>query len=444
MSVFVKAYEEFAELNKASKIWVAYSGGVDSHVLLHSLQQYLIENSINTNVSAIHVNHGLNKKANEWQQHAIDVCNKLNVPIVCESIHVNVTSSVENSAREKRYEVYSKYLQENDILLMAHHLDDQAETLLFRVLRGTGNRGLQGIPKVRSLAKGTVIRPLLSIAKKQILEYASFFKLSWIEDNTNSESKYSRNYIRNQIFPVVKEKWPDYLRSFARLAENSSQSCEILEEIAKQDLDGVRIESAILPLDSISHLSENRKQNAISYFIQQLGYSQPSRSHFKELQKTFLVKGRSAQHVLQLGDYEIRKYQNNLFFLKKIEHVKMKNRVLPFSAGNIIRINDVSRLVITSEQRNGLLIDKISDFSIRFRKGGEKILSDDGSMHMSLKKMFNQWQVPPWRRDITPLICNRDEIVCIPEYYINPRYLADTHAGLSISWELDDGSTMLV
>ncbi|MEM7019036.1 MAG: tRNA lysidine(34) synthetase TilS [Pseudomonadota bacterium] len=212
---------------------VAYSGGIDSHVLLHLLKT----SSPRSIISAVHIHHGLQSNADGWAQHCEDVCQNLDIP--CQVIRVNVSqdkgASLEESARKARYVAFADLLDPNEILCMAHHADDQAETVLLRMLKGAGPNGLAGMPATRQLGNGWLWRPLLTQPRETLVAYANQHKLRWIEDTSNTDTRFDRNFLRQNILPTLKERWPGLLQTFNRTAAHQQQTSEMLKQLGELD-----------------------------------------------------------------------------------------------------------------------------------------------------------------------------------------------------------------
>ena len=215
--------EALSQFSKPRAFVVALSGGTDSSVLLHALTQ--LRDSLATPVKAIHVNHNLQSDAPRWAEDCKEICERWNVPF--ESLKVAVDlgrDSLEAAAREARYAGLASALEPGEILLTAHHRSDQAETLLLRLLRGTGVHGLKGIPRIRPLGKGHVARPLLNLSKSDILSYADAFKLKSCQDPSNADTTLDRNYLRHTVLPLLESRWPGYEQTLTRTAQLAAES----------------------------------------------------------------------------------------------------------------------------------------------------------------------------------------------------------------------------
>ena len=216
---------------------VALSGGMDSIVLLHSLASLVSQSSGLPPVSAIHVNHQLHPEADAWQAHCDRVCASLGVPLQHSVVSVDgAGEGIEAAARRARYAVFEDSLGEGDVLFMAHHQDDQVETLLLRLLRGAGLSGLGGMPERRPLGAGQLYRPFLGLPRSMLADYAAEQKLDWVDDPSNADSQFDRNYLRAQVIPAVAQRWPGYRQTISRAAANLAEAQALLTQLAPSPL----------------------------------------------------------------------------------------------------------------------------------------------------------------------------------------------------------------
>lgn len=226
------------------KIFVAYSGGLDSHVLLHILAK-LTCNRKNTELTAIHIDHGVNPKAKLWVKHCQGVCKRLRVNFITHCIKLKQEAanihSPEELLRNLRYEIFSKLLPTGGCLLTAHHANDQAETLLLQLFRGAGPKGLAAMPKHCKFAQGCLVRPFLDIERTVLWQYACKHRLKWIEDDSNTNVRFDRNFIRHKLLPVVLARWPKVITTLNRAAHHCAEANELLEVLGVSDLQAVKI-----------------------------------------------------------------------------------------------------------------------------------------------------------------------------------------------------------
>lgn len=230
-----KLLQALAPWRSAPAWHIAFSGGLDSTVLLH-----LLANLANTDtlppLGAVHVHHGLQTAADAWPAHCQSICDNLGVPLRVMRVQVQPGASLERAARDARYQAFIEVTGAGQVLLTGQHRDDQAETLLFRLLRGAGVRGLSAMPAQRPLAAGYLVRPLLEVSRAELEAYAEEYQLEWIEDPSNADSRFSRNYLRHRVLPTLTERWPQAVSSLARTAEHLSEAQGLLGELAVMDL----------------------------------------------------------------------------------------------------------------------------------------------------------------------------------------------------------------
>lgn len=224
--------QALSDATSSQKIFLGFSGGLDSSVLLHALWQ------LDFKPTLIHINHGLSPQANDWALHAKTVAKQYQLP--CEVFTLNdqpaLGESIEAWAREARYKIFSSLIQKEDWLLLAHHLDDQAETFFLQLLRGAGPKGLSSMASHHPFGSGFLIRPLLSLSRKEIQAYADQQKLTWISDESNEQIKFKRNFLRHHIFPALKEHFPGCLSTIARSARLCADESEVLNELLQEKL----------------------------------------------------------------------------------------------------------------------------------------------------------------------------------------------------------------
>jgi len=205
-----------SKLRCVNTLWVGYSGGVDSHALLHLVATSNVKTAYLTKV--IHVNHGISVHAHEWEAHCKNVCETLGLELITvrSTVEKDKGDSLEAKARECRYGAFESVFEKNDVMLTAHHQDDQAETLLLQLFRGAGPKGLSSMPSIRALAGGHLVRPLLNVTRDDIERYAQYHKLQYIVDDSNKDTTFDRNYIRHQVMPMIKDRWPSAAKALKR------------------------------------------------------------------------------------------------------------------------------------------------------------------------------------------------------------------------------------
>ncbi len=415
-------------LKSSQRFLVAYSGGLDSHVLLHSLAA-LFPQQTHERLYAIHINHGWNPKAEEWGDHCQKICQQLNIP--CQIIKIDAQAkngeSAEAYAREARYAAFAKALSPGDYLLTAHHQDDQAETLLLQLLRGAGVKGLASMPVIGPFARGHHLRPLLEFSRAQLEAYAERHQLQWIEDESNMDLRFDRNYIRQQLMPVIKQRWPAANKTIARAAEHCAQASELLDILAAEDfksLPGGRPNT--LSMKSLLHLSDNRRSNVLRYWFHQQGLAMPTKAQMLQIEKDVLHCSIDADPVVKWGDAEIRYYQDDLYVFKTAAAKKIPTTPLLWDLQQPLAIPDIGILSAIQKQGAGIRCNALinAQITVRFRAGGERFHPVGRQGSHPLKKLLQEWHIPTWERDYVPLIYCNDELIAVVGYAIGAAWIA--------------------
>ncbi len=413
--------ESLSPLLENQKLIVAYSGGLDSHVLLHALSR-LRHHGLKQSILAVHIDHGLQDESAQWAQHCEAVAYELHIPIKCQQVVVDQQKglSLEAAARAARYLALASYLSEQDVLLTAHHENDQAETLMLQLLRGAGPKGLAAMPLKKSFSRGWHVRPLLFVSKQGFLQYARQNKLEWIEDPSNQLDKFDRNFWRNKVNPVIQQRWPSQAKTLCRAARLQAETVGLLDEVAAEDL--ARVENnqlGTLVIEKLKGLSEARMKNCLRYWIKQSGLPAPSEIKLNTLCGQMLTAKQDAQPSVTWGGGEIRRYQGELYAMEPLAEFDHKQVVAWADTSKPLLIAGLkTSLSINLLKAEGLWIAKDRPISIRFRQGGEVIKPAGRGIQKDLKKLFQEWGVPPWERARVPLIYFGEELVAVYKFTI--------------------------
>ena len=299
------------------QLWITYSGGVDSHVLLHAIAQLHSQLSP-IQLRAVHIHHGLNEQADDWATHCFKVCQQLNVP--CDVLKVKIIKqtrqSLEALARQARYNAIKKIINDGDVALTAQHADDQAETLLLQLLRGAGAAGLSAMPQLASLGRGWLMRPLLNFTQADLLNYAEYHQLKWIEDSSNQNIHFDRNFLRHQVIPVLKNRWESMTPVLNRVAQHQAETTILLMELAQQDYVSCRgIQASQLHLPTLQLLSIARQRNLIRFWIKQSNLPTPTTVQLEHILVNVIAAQNDRQPVVKWQGGEVRRYQDHLYVL---------------------------------------------------------------------------------------------------------------------------------
>lgn len=410
---------------------IAFSGGLDSTVLLHLLA-HLVKTESLPPLCAVHIHHGLQAAADAWPQHCQSICDALGVPLLIERVKVQPGASLERAARDARYAVFSSLTQANDVLLTGQHRDDQAETLLFRLLRGAGVRGLSGMPAQRPVGQGTLIRPLLDISRAELEEFAQAHQLRWIEDPSNQDRQFSRNYLRHQVMPLLSARWPQAQASMARSAAHLREAQGLLDELAQIDLaqaatahDYAWLGLPSLELAPLAALSAARQRNAISHWLEPFTQL-PDSDHWSGW--TDLCKAApDASPVWRLAEGELRRGAGRVWWLSGNwlrAPVIGADWQVPSSA---LRLADNGRVMFSGQTPCGPL-------RIAYRQGGEVMhLADRG--HRDLKRLLNERAVPGFVRGRLPLLFRGDKLLAVANL---PGLDGNGQDGWQLHWQPTD------
>lgn len=392
-------------------LWVGFSGGLDSQVLLHFLSHYFWKNDTEKNyhLKAIHINHQLLAESTQWEKHCSKICRDLHIPL--KIIRVNIIKkpgeSLEAKARDARYAVFKKTLKKNDILLTAHHQDDQAETFLYQLLRGAGLRGVSAMPQISILEKGFLVRPLLDFSRNDLKNYAEYHQLNWIEDPSNQDERFDRNYLRKSVLPVLKNRWTNTDKIFARFAKHCAEQEKLLMILAQKDYEACHGEYPnTLLISKFILLDKARQKNILRYFIEKLNFSLPSEKILTEILKICKAKN-DKNPVISWQNTECRRYRNNLFILSPI-----KQRQPELSDEEKIWCDKNLSFNIESHRPK----NTGKNIIITYRKGGEKFKPLNSKHTRTLKNLFQEWKIPIWLRDKIPLIYYDNKLVAIVGY----------------------------
>lgn len=440
-------------IETSHSVSIALSGGIDSVVLLHLCLQHYKSGHLK-NIKAIHVNHNLSGHAEAWENFCQKLCEQWSVPFFIQHVTLSDRAGigVERAAREARYQAFKNHLQEGECLLLAHHQDDQAETMLFRALRGGDPYSLSAIPKQRLLGKGFLFRPLLKESRKAIEYYAHTHELSWVEDDSNSQLHYDRNFIRQRIMPVISTRWPHAAKGLAEAASQCQTSQRLLNEIAVKDLQHVaqRItlpllgETTGLHCTALQKLQEDHQINLLKYWFRSKNLPIPSKHCLYRIITEILTAASDKLPSVNCYGLEVKRYQQWLLLDDMQTYPSIAPTPLELTPGQIPLSTDGSVLNITcSHEEHGISTDltHIEVLSRPYASNIPAFAIPGRTGRKSLKKWLNEFKVPPWIRDSLPLLVYENQLVAIPGLLTNVRFSAeDGAASWQVKWQLTDHS----
>ncbi len=430
--------EHFTQ-HPCDKIVIAYSGGVDSHVLLHSLALARHAWTPFPDLQAVHIHHGLNTEADQWQNHCQRVCSELSV--CYESVQVRVDQepgvSLEAEARRSRYQALAPFIDKNTVLVTAQHQDDQAETLLLQLIRGSGIDGLSAMPKSSAFSQGWQCRPLLAVSKQEIIAYAKENGLQWVEDSSNHDRKHARNYLRHEVMPLLSKRWPSVHKTLSRSAQHCADSAALIERLIQPLYDkAFDAQHKTLSIQALEALPSQERNAVLRFFIQSLGFLQPSTQKLAEIQRQLLQARDDANPTVQWSCCEMRRYRDRLYLMSCLVQHDVSQRIDWELTQKSINIEPLGQLILQQGEDTGLDSNKLKGqkLSIRFRQGGEKIKLAGREGHHDLKKLFQECGVAPWLRDRLPLIYVGEVLAMAVGIGINADFFVSKN-GLKIQWQ---------
>lgn len=403
--------------------YVGFSGGLDSTVLLHALATHYPQP---LPIKAIHVHHGLSPNASDWQAHCQRFCDALGIPLIVRHVQVDPRANVEAAARQARYQAFYSVMDKNDSLVLAHHRDDQAETLLLQLCRGAGIDGMSAMPSIKSLANGDLLRPLLGHSRQALEAYAHKHQLQWVDDESNQESTFSRNYLRHQIIPLLEAKWPQVMANLSRTASHCQQARLNLDALAKMDCESLQVPQDQLSLVSVRHLDPARLANVLRVWLRQNQHQPPTESILNQLIDDMVLARGDATPLVQWGDTIVRRYQQILYVTHQQEAVSLKACEWPLFPSPLSL--DTARLLQASPHTEGLCIPEGAHIEVRFRQGGEMFYWHGQTK--TLKKLLQEWNIPPWQRDHIPLVYVNGQLAVVVGQAVSDHYFAKGDAGL--------------
>lgn len=427
-----------SKIGNFQKVLIGFSGGVDSTVLLHALYQIKIHRLSSLEIRAIHIHHGLNNKADEWERHCNSLCEQWNIPFICQHVIVDPSNSgVEAAAREARYQAYRDELTHNEIILTAQHLDDQAETFMLALKRGSGPAGLSSMPESMmfnaTVGQTWLLRPLLAISRRDLEIYADENKLIWVEDDSNQDDRYDRNFLRLHVMPVFAHRWPHFAGAISRSASLCAEQESLLDELLKEALDDMMDFRGGLFIDSLQDCSTAKRNALLRRWV---GLHQLPMPPFNQLQRIWqeiALARQDAEPVCQLGNVDIRRYQGALWIVRRINSLLglqfawhyPQSFILPESLGRLeVMVNE------------GQIRPPSSTEKVTVRFGLQGTLKIVGRMHSrSSKKIWQELGISPWMRERTPLIYYDEKLITAIGCFITPEGTVDDgQLGIAFHW----------
>ncbi|MGD9889103.1 MAG: tRNA lysidine(34) synthetase TilS [Halothiobacillaceae bacterium] len=417
------------------RLWVAFSGGLDSTVLLHSLVALQQVGQLG-DVQGVHVHHGLQDDADAWAEHALQVGGRLGVPMRVVRVNVNFTAGqgVEAAARTARYAALAADMQAGDVLLTAHHQDDQAETFVLQLMRGAGVRGLAAMPMLQPLSvqncEAWHLRPLLGVSRSQLEQLAVKMGLDWVVDPSNADTHLARNFVRHELMPSMQRHWPQATQTLARCAGRMASTEGLLLDLARLDLEALRGENAdCLCVEGLLRLSSPRMHNAVRAWLLELGMPAPPEARLHELSRVLTARV-DAMPMLAWPGGVLRRWRGHLYALPAAEGVADKAALAwhgcDWSLQQPLAIPELGVCLHASyEVGRGLSAERVPQ-GVYVCVRNELSLPPTAS-RAALGKRLQDLGVAPWLRARLPLIFLGNNLLQISELWQSLAFCAQEH-----------------
>jgi len=415
---------------------VAFSGGLDSSVLLHALRSQAAGRAIR----AVHIDHGLHPDSASWSSTCESICAALGIAFKALRVEVDLDSGkgLEAAARAARYAAFAGELRPGEVLLTAHHQRDQLETMLLQLFRGAGVHGLAAMP-VYAARDIRLLRPLLGVSAAAIAAYGEEAGLAWIDDPSNNELGLDRNYLRHEVLPLLTGRWSAVERSVERSARLCAEAAELIDELAAVDLRGM-LDGNRLNLAALTRLTGPRQRNALRAALRRCGLGVPSEKQLLGALAVLTAARPDAQPEAAWPGVRIRRYRDALWlFSEDLDPgvLPANDAVYSWELGSVLDLGAVrGKLVAAPATGSGIAARHCRNgLSVRFRRGGEKLRTSRNGATRQLKNLLQESGIVPWMRSHIPLIYAGEDLVAVANIWVNQDFAAaDNEPGFAVAW----------
>ena len=405
-----------------AKLTLGLSGGLDSVVLLEALRR--LAGPLGFRLSCLHVDHNISPNARRWAAFCARLCQRRGIEFAQQQVDPapHRAEGLEAAARRVRYEVYASQ-PHADFIVLAQHQDDQAETLLLQLLRGAGVKGGAAMPLVRAQRAGAreaarapaILRPMLALTRAQIEDYARARWLAWVDDESNADTRYDRNFLRHRVLPVIGRAFPAYRTTLARAARHLGEAALLLDQLAEADAKRA-LKRGSLALAALQRLGDARAKNLLRWLLSQSGAAAPEADRLQEgLRQLFQARDDAAVHVA-LGERELRRYAGCAYLLPALPQPPADLN-LAWDGSRIWPVPQLGGTLVLARRRGAGIAcarERETGLSLRLRRGGEKLRLRANGPTRSLKNLLQEARLPPWERERLPLLYCGDTLVAVP------------------------------
>lgn len=407
------------KVSQHQELLIAYSGGIDSTVLLHALmvlrQQYLP----NLKINAIYIHHGISENADNWAKHCQQQCLNWQIPCVVEKVSLLLEQgNIEEQARNARYSAMRKHLTAGMVLCTAQHQDDQSETFLLALKRGSGPAGLSAMAEQSQLNNISLLRPLLTITRQQIEQYAQSYQLSWVEDESNQDDHYDRNFLRLNVLPILNNRWPHFNQMVARSASLCQEQQQLLDELLTDTFKQMIDEQHSLAVEPLFAFSDVKRNALLRMWFKSHKISMPSRQQLENIWQTVILAKEDSNPIFLLHDKQIRRYQHRLYLLPQYQDLQSINLNWDLQQPLIFPDGLGCLSIATTDIMTGCRLPQANEIvSVRFQAQGVlNIVGRRGSRQ--IKKIWQELGIPPWRRSRTPMVFYNETLIAAVGIFI--------------------------
>ncbi len=419
--------------NKPKRYVIALSGGLDSTVLAAALAA--TREVHGKALYAVHIDHQLHAESAEWNGQCRELAVRLGIDFIAESVDVDSESGsgLEAAARVARYTALAAHIRPGDWLLSAHHRDDQAETLLLNLMRGSGPAGLAGIGLINPFASGWLVRPLIDVSRAALEKFATDVKLDWIEDPSNEDRRFDRNYLRHEILPRLEGRWPDVVARLARSADLAGEAATLLEDLADFDLRAIGDRPERINIDGLVQLSRARQGNLLRYALRRAGLPLPGAARLAAVLDQLVPAKEDAQPVVTWPGAEIRRYRGKLYALS-VEGARVQPEEGSVLRGTPLELSQGLGILSLSPGAALGLDEAVIErgLTVHYRRGGEQFRPAGQGHTKKLKKLLQESGIVPWMRERVPLLYAGEQLVAVADLWVAAD--AASEPGTAIRW----------
>ncbi|WP_072669991.1 tRNA lysidine(34) synthetase TilS [Vibrio injensis] len=415
-------YQHFShqlQAHDTKDLVLAFSGGVDSRVLLHLLAQYRDQYAVN--VRAVHVHHGLSRNADHWVEQCRTWCHQNHILFDVEYVTLDRNSgeSLEKLARDERYRVLAQYVNQQDTLLLGHHADDQLETFLLALKRGSGPKGLSAMAACASFSQGQLLRPLLTVTRQQIEQFAECHQLLSISDESNADLRYDRNFLRHQVAPILTQRWSSFRQAVQRSAELCAEQETLIEELLAEKLAKMINSDGALSIQGLKECSDAMRRQLIRAWLTQQQRALPSRQHTEMIWSQVALAEAGANPILHLKAYDIRRFNDLLFCVNSVADISEWQQKIRLDTPLILpdRLGELT--LSLNRQGNIRLPDEPEALQVVFDPTGLSACPVGRAGSRKLKKLFQEYAIPSWQRRRMPILLEHNRVVAIADLFVD-------------------------